>query len=56
MIDDEATVKRIHYVPGGIRLMPSNPSYEPIELSEEDNPKILGKVVGLLRDYEGMAF
>lgn len=56
MIDDEATVKRIHYVKGKIRLMPSNPSYEPIELSEEDNPKILGKVVGLLRDYEGMAF
>ncbi|MCH7904383.1 MAG: transcriptional repressor LexA [Armatimonadetes bacterium] len=56
MIDDEATVKRIHYVQGGIRLMPSNPSYEPIELSADDNPKILGKVVGLLRDYEGMAF
>ena len=56
MIDDEATVKRIHYVKGKIRLMPSNPSYEPIELSEEDKPRILGKVVGLLRDYEGMAF
>ena len=56
MIDDEATVKRIHFVQGKIRLMPSNPSYEPIELSADDNPKILGKVVGLLRDYEGMAF
>ena len=56
MIDDEATVKRIHYVQGRIRLMPSNPSYEPIELGADDNPKILGKVVGLLRDYEGMAF
>ena len=56
MLEDEATIKRIHFVRDKIRLMPSNPSYDPIELSAEDNPKILGKVVGLLRDYEGMAF
>ena len=56
LLGDEATVKRIHYDKDRIRLMPSNPAYDPIELSEGDEPRVLGKVVGLLRDYEGMAF
>lgn len=56
LIGDEATIKRIHYERGGIRLMPSNPAYDPIELSKDDNPKVLGRIIGLLRDYEGMAF
>ncbi|HET6644373.1 MAG TPA: transcriptional repressor LexA [Fimbriimonadales bacterium] len=55
LIGDEATVKRIRYSPSGIRLMASNPNYEPI-LIKQENAKIIGKVVGLLRDYEGMAF
>ena len=56
LLGDEATIKRIHYDKDRIRLMPSNPAYDPIELSEGDEPRVLGKVVGLLRDYEGMAF
>lgn len=56
LLGDEATVKRIHYEKGGIRLMASNPAYDPIEVTPEDNPKILGRIVGLMRDYEGMAF
>jgi repressor LexA len=56
LLGDEATVKRIHYDKGGVRLMASNPAYDPILVTAEDSPRVLGRVVGLLRDYEGMAF
>jgi repressor LexA len=55
LLGDEATVKRINYSPDGIKLMPSNPAYQPIPVDREDS-SIIGKVVGLIRDYEGMAF
>lgn len=55
LLGDEATVKRIHFDPKGVRLMPSNPAYEPIEIKRED-ARIIGRIVGLIRDYEGMAF
>ena len=54
-IDDEATVKRIHFVGDAIRLMPSNPAFEPIEVSR-DEAEVIGRVIGLLRDYDNMAF
>lgn len=55
MLGDEATVKRIHFDRNGVRLVASNPSYEPILVDRED-AHIVGRVVGLIRDYEGMAF
>jgi len=55
LLGDEATVKRIHIDPRGVRLMPSNPAYEPIEVRRED-ARVIGRIVGLIRDYEGMAF
>ncbi|MCX7800818.1 MAG: transcriptional repressor LexA [Fimbriimonadales bacterium] len=55
LLGDEATVKRIHFDARGVRLMPANPAYEPIEVRRED-ARVIGKVVGLLRDYEGNAF
>ena len=57
IIGDEATVKRIHFNKGkeGATLMPSNPNYSPIQI-EEENARVIGKVVGLMRDYAGMAF
>lgn len=55
LIGDEATVKRIDYAKEGVRLLPSNPAYEPIPFLRED-ARIIGKVIGLLRDYEGRAF
>jgi repressor LexA len=55
MLGDEATVKRLSTDRSGVKLMPSNPSYEPIEVRRED-ATIIGKVVGLIRDYTGMAF
>lgn len=54
MIDDEATVKRIHVRGRMIRLIPENASYRPMEFDlAEDNVRIVGKVVGLFRrtDY-----
>ena len=55
-LGDAATVKRLHVDRDGLyTLLPSNPAYDPI-LVRDDNAAILGKVVGLIRDYEGMAF
>jgi repressor LexA len=55
LLGDEATVKRINFSSDGVKLMPSNPAYQPIPVTQEDS-RIIGKVVGLIRDYEGMAF
>ncbi len=55
LLGDEATVKRISFSPTGVRLMPSNPAYLPIEVEQED-ARVIGKIIGLIRDYEGMAF
>lgn len=54
-IGDEATVKRINFDPKGTKLMPSNPAYEPIPIESED-ARVIGKIVGLIRDYDGRAF
>lgn len=55
LLGEEATVKRINFDPQGVKLMPSNPAYEPIPVERED-ARVIGKVVGLVRDYEGHAF
>ena len=55
LLGDEATVKRLNMDKTGVKLMPSNPAYEPIEVRRED-ARVIGKVVGLIRDYTGMAF
>lgn len=46
MIEDEATVKRIYYEEGHVRLQPSNDQMKPIIVETAD---VIGKVVGLLR-------
>lgn len=55
LLGDEATVKRLFRDSRGVKLMPSNPAYEPIEVRQED-ARVIGKVIGLVRDYTGMAF
>ena len=55
LMGDEATVKRIHFNGTQVRLMPSNPAYDPIIIDRED-ATVIGRIVGLMRDYEGMAF
>jgi repressor LexA len=54
-LGDNATVKRLNMDPRGVKLMSSNPAYSPIDVVEED-AKVVGKIVGLLRDFEGSAF
>lgn len=55
LIGDDATVKRIHFDKDAVRLMAANPDYAPIVIDTED-ARVLGRVVGLIRDYAGMAF
>lgn len=55
LIGDDATVKRIHFDKDAVRLMPANPAYDPIVIDTED-ARVLGRIVGLIRDYAGMAF
>ncbi len=55
LLGDEATVKRIHYQDGRVRLLPANNAYEPIEIDREDS-RVIGKVIGLMRNYHSMAF
>ncbi len=57
LMDGEATVKRFHRDAGGrVMLVASNPAYDPIEVRPETPSEVIGKVIGLLRDYEGLAF
>ena len=37
LLDNEATLKRIHYLPGGlVQLLPENPKYQPIYIDSKD--------------------
>src|SRR5579871_830056 len=54
LLGDEATVKHIQFTHDGARLLPANPSYEPIDVKREDS-KIMGKVIGLIRNYDTVA-
>ncbi len=48
LIDDEATVKRIFYEKGRIRLQPENPAFEPIFAQDA---AVLGRVISVYRFY-----
>ncbi len=51
LVDGEATVKRFHREGGVITLQPSNPTMEPIRVSESDgrDVRVIGKVIGVFR-------
>jgi repressor LexA len=51
-IGDEATVKRYRKTADKVLLLPSNPAFEPIEITTEDSG-IIGRVIGLIRNYDG---
>ncbi|MEQ1821849.1 MAG: transcriptional repressor LexA [Fimbriimonadaceae bacterium] len=55
LIDGDATVKRIHFDRDAVRLIPANPNYDPIVI-ESENAFVLGRVVGLIRDYDNLAY
>lgn len=50
LLGDEATVKRIQFDNGQVRLIAANPAYDPIEVRREDS-RIMGRVIGLVRNY-----
>ena len=48
MVDDEATLKRIFYEGGHVRLQPENTTMEPIIV---DDAAVLGKLIALFRQF-----
>jgi repressor LexA len=54
LIGDEATIKRIFFERHHVRLESANPAYEPIRV-RADEARIIGKVIGLIRDYGQMS-
>ncbi len=53
IVEDEATVKRIYFEPGRIRLQPSNELYEPIYVERgSDDFRVAGKVIGVIRSLQ----
>ena len=48
LIEDEATLKRIYYEDGHVRLQPENSAMEPIIVPDA---KVLGKLVALVRQF-----
>lgn len=56
LIQDEATIKRFFKQDNTIRLQPANPSMQPLIIKPgEREVQILGKVVAILRNFEGKA-
>lgn len=53
LVNDEATIKRIYFEKDRVRLQPANPAYEPIYVRPEE-ARVIGKVIGLIRDYGQM--
>lgn len=49
VIEEEATVKRVHARPDGWELRPSNPRHAPIRVGFDEEATVAGKVVGVLR-------
>lgn len=49
MLEDEVTVKTFEKKKEGIRLLPHNEHYEPIEIDSSKEFKIVGKVTGVVR-------
>ncbi len=54
LIGDEATIKRIFYERRWVRLESANPAYEPIRVPANE-ARVIGKVIGLIRDYGQMS-
>lgn len=49
LLDDEATVKRLHRRGGVVILQPEHPTMAPIEVKGEHRFQLLGRVIGVLR-------
>ncbi|MDK2849007.1 MAG: repressor LexA [Desulfuromonadales bacterium] len=51
LLDNEATVKRLHRRGGQLELHPANPSMQPIIVDDPETFRIEGVVVGVIRHY-----
>jgi len=53
LIEDEATLKRLHYTNDMVMLIPENQAYKPIVFTKNSNKniKILGKLVAIQRSF-----
>ncbi|MBU1066076.1 transcriptional repressor LexA [bacterium] len=51
-VNNEATLKRYYLKPNGVELHPRNPDYDVIRVSAEDEFRIGGVVLAILRQYE----
>jgi repressor LexA len=51
LLDNEATVKRLHRRGGQLELHPANPSMQPIVINDPETFRIEGVVVGVIRHY-----
>ncbi|NLX91313.1 MAG: transcriptional repressor LexA [Firmicutes bacterium] len=49
LLSDEATIKRFFREEDKIILKPENPAFKPIIIPANENARILGKVIGLIR-------
>lgn len=49
ILNDEATVKKFEFINNKIRLIAENNNYLPIEVKNEDDFKVIGKVKGVVR-------
>ena len=49
MIDNEVTLKRFHREKGQVRLDPANGEMQPIHVDPNSDARILGVLVGVLR-------
>jgi len=49
LVEDEATVKRFNQRGKTVTLQPENPNHEPIVINKEDNFRVLGNVMGVIR-------
>jgi repressor LexA len=52
LLNDEATVKRLHNRGGEVCLLPENPQFKPIPVGPDDDLRIVGKVVAIRRGSE----
>ena len=52
LVDNEATVKRFFRRPDGIELRPANPTMEPIRVGSDQDFRIHGLVVAVIRRCE----
>ena len=51
LLGEEVTVKYLEQKPGQVRLLPANPKFSPIELNNQPDSVIQGKVIGVQRYF-----